>query len=88
MSYEEVKQILAERCSSTKHFTKKFYKEFLEAKAKAEKHWKDGTIDEVRYTINDNGTEIVLNHCYDNIYASNFYNRNSGAYCEFLSLMV
>ena len=80
-SYSEVKQELLKLNCSTKHFTKAFYKMFGEC------------VDTMKYNIK-NGIDdsyikngMILFHAYDDIYRSKFYNLNSCAYCEMLSIL-
>lgn len=88
MPYNLVKEQLKLRCSKVTHFTKQFYEDYKKAYEEMTEHWKNGTTDEVRYTVDNDGTEIVLFHPYDKVYASKFYNLNSCAYCEFLQIVA
>lgn len=81
-TYQEIKQELKHRRNSTKHFTKAFFAQYIEALDTIKKNAEKGIDD----SYNDNG--IYTRHAYDAIRQSEFYNRNSGAYCEFLSIMA
>ena len=81
MDYSAVKNELKKLVSSTRHFTKDFYNVYLKAietgkrideAGKDDKYYKNG---------------ILLRHRFDEVYQSEFYNKNSCAYCEFLSIM-
>ena len=79
-TYEEYKTILAKRCRNTEHFTEEFLQTFLDAwdnAALAAIHGEDNT-----YCVDN----VLLNHAYDKVYESEFYNKNSCCYCEFLSV--
>ena len=81
MTYEKVKaEILAHR-SNAKHFTRKFYADFVGA-VKKNKYNREHNID-TSYQVNG----ITLFHEYDDIYNSKFYNLNSGTYCYFLEVV-
>ena len=78
--YQEVKQELSKTCTNLKYFTRAFYADFVKAYQAATAATIAGT--SPRYEKGG----IVLNHCYDAIYNSRFYQDNSGTYCEFLSV--
>ena len=80
IAYKEMKTLLKKQCSNIKYFTADFYDMFKKAYRDATKAIING--DDKRYRKNG----ILLNHCYDPVYESEFYNKNSGAYCSFLEL--
>lgn len=82
MNFNDVKQALKARCDSTKHFDKGFYSLYVKS------------LENVRKSLeNDNKNDvyekdgIILRHSFDEIYNTKFYNDNSCAYCEFLSIV-
>lgn len=81
MPYQQVKQELSALVSSTRHFTRAWYKMYLsclnKARENAENGIDDGYFDGHVYKL----------HAYDPVFESKFYNLNSGAYCEFLSVV-
>lgn len=81
MTYTQIKEELKKRCSSTKYFTKEFYKAFLTARETKKEYIEKGIDDSYKKGY------VTLYHSYDQIYESKFYNLNSGTYCEFLSLI-
>lgn len=81
MTYEQIKAELSRRRNRITHFTRKFYQEFCAAQ-RAAKHTAENGID-LHYWKDG----VYLNHAYDPVYESNFYRKNGGAYCEFLSII-
>lgn len=81
--YHECKKELRERCESTKYFNQKFYKTFRGAVLMTA--WKLKHEIEDVYT-DENG--IIRQHSYDEVYKSDFYNKNSCAYCAFLEIVA
>ena len=82
-SYIDCKQELKERRESTKYFNRKFYETFRGAVLMTAWKAKNGVED--MYT---DAEGIIRRHSYDEVYKSDFYNKNSGAYCEFLSIIA
>jgi hypothetical protein len=78
--YQQIRQELKSRTRSQKHFTKAFYTMFDECQKQHRRNLEAGTPN--RYTKNG----IILTHDFDPIYKSDFYNLNSGTYCEFLAI--
>lgn len=68
--YEQIKSELKKRCNSVKYFTPDFYRDFLEDRKKSFKSFTAG-----------NGWMK-----YEKTEKSDFYIKNSGTYCEFLSV--
>ena len=83
MSYKEIKAELSRTCSSVKYFTEDFYRTFLACVEKRKQCVEAGVDDSY---MAENGY-VRLYHSYDPVYRSAFYNKNSGTYCEFLSLI-
>lgn len=79
--FASIKEELKQRGESTKYFTKAFYNAFADA-VKAGKRISEAGGDDSYYV-----GKVRLYHHYDAIYASDFYNKNSCAYCEFLSIV-
>ena len=73
-----IKNELKNRRENIKYFNLKFFDIWVDAIKKREKAYQDGT-DESYYK---NGVKLFK--FYDDIYKSDFYNKNSCAYCEFL----
>lgn len=82
MDYNRIKNQLKTVCSSTKYFNKDFLKLYKKALETGRKYDKDGTDDGY---IKDG---VFLRHRFDDIYNSDFYNKNSCAYCEFLAIVA
>lgn len=80
--YNEIKNELKKRRENVKYFNRDFFNKWIEAVQENEKNIKAGKNDSYK-----NGC-ITLYHCYDEIYKSNFYNKNSGCYCEFLAVAL
>lgn len=78
LTYEQIKSELQARRENTKHFTKSFYKLYLDSLNAARKD------DEGWYTTPDG---VLTRHCWDAVRSSRFYRENGGCYCEFLSLV-
>lgn len=81
LNYNAIKTELKNRKESTKHFTKAFYNDY---KQSVEKRLHEIETGKNNYYYRDN---ILLNHAYDNIYKSKFYNENTCAYCVFLEIV-
>lgn len=82
MDYTKVKNELKRVCSSTKYFTKEFFKLYMNALDIGRKLDKSGQDDAY---IKDG---IIYRHRFDKIYNTDFYNKNGCAYCEFLAIMA
>ena len=82
ITYDAIKNELKRRRENTKYYNKSFYKDYKNASETLEKLRENGKLAEDRYEIDG----IGYFHSYDKIYASDFYNKNSACYCEFLSI--
>ena len=80
--YLEIKEELKRRRENVKYFSRAWFEMFLKCRRKNAENRENG-IDDSYYT--DSGL-VRLVHSYDPVYASDFYMKNSGCYCEFLSL--
>lgn len=79
--YNAVKAELKSRCSNTSYFTFDFFNVWIQAQKDRDKAFRDGT---------EQGYEkdgVVLYHFFDPVYKSDFYNKNSVGYCEFLAVV-
>ena len=81
--YLECKKELIGRCESAKYFNRKFYETFRGAVLMT--IWKQKNGIEDVYTDADG---IIRRHSYDDVYKSDFYNKNSCAYCAFLEIVA
>lgn len=77
--YSDIKRVLSQE-SNTRYFTFEFFQNFVAA-------YKQGC-DNLKNNIDDSyyNNNVLLFHCYDLVYQSKFYSKNSGSYCEFLSI--
>lgn len=82
MTYEQVKAELARRREDAKGFTRAFYKTYLSCLKKTRQNDENGVDD--RY---EDESGIVRWHSWDDVYNSKFYQKNGGAYCEFLNVV-
>ena len=80
--YKAIKEELSRQCN-TKYFTKKFFLMFIRAEQSASYNARHGIDDSYR---DPECEHIVLRHSFDGVYASDFYIKNSSAYCTFLEL--
>ena len=80
-NYETIKAELSAKREKLTHFTKKFFNDYVNAVKTARSNLEKG----IDSTYVKDG--IYLNHAYDAIYASKFYQHNSGAYCCFLQVI-
>lgn len=80
LTYKEIKTELKRRRENTRYFNQAFYKLFREALRNMEKNIEFGVDDSY---IRDG---VRLFRAYDEIYKSDFYNKNSACYCEFLAI--
>ena len=80
MNYAQAKAELSKQCSNIKYFNRAFFKAFDKAIKKAQENKEKGIED--CYIIDG----VYYFHSFDEIYASKFYQKNSCAYCEFLSI--
>ena len=78
--YSDIKRVLSIQGNNTRYFTFEFFQNFVTAYKQRCNNLKNN-IDDSYYNNN-----VLLFHCYDSIYQSKFYNKNSGSYCEFLSI--
>lgn len=78
--YMDCKQALQARRENTKYFNRAFFNTFV-------KCCKDRA-NNIKNNIDDSYFKdyVLLFRSYDAVYNSAFYNKNSGAYCEFLSV--
>ena len=86
--YKIIKEDLKKHCSNVEYFNREFFKEFCAAQKRRNEIYKNGVwnlekLEKERYT-DENG--IIKLHYYDNIYKSDFYNKNSCAFCVFLEV--
>lgn len=72
------KDALKKQNESTKYFNRDFLAKFIHAYNTAVANEKNGI--DTRYYIDG----VMLFHEWDQVYASDFYNKNSCAYCVFL----
>lgn len=80
--YTEIKQELSRRCRSTKHFTREFFKVYQAARETIKRNVEQG-INDVYYD-----GDILTCHAWDEVRKTDFYLKNSGAYCEFLCIVA
>ena len=78
--YKKIKEELKKRRNNVKYFNYDFFIKWVDAIQEREKTIKAGI--DASYVKG----YITLYHYYDNIYNSDFYNKNSCAYCEFLEI--
>ena len=81
MKFETVKAELEKRRENTKYFTKAFYKAYLDSLRATKKNVEAGVDD----SYERDGVRYY--HSWDAVYNSKFYQKNGGAYCEFLSVV-
>lgn len=81
MNFKEAKAELKTRVSSAKYFNKDFYNRYRNALKKTRMCIENG-IDDI---YEKDG--IRLFHSWDDVYTSDFYVKNSCAYCEFLCIV-
>ena len=81
MTYEKVKAELSARRTNIKHFTHKFFNDYVRALQKA-RYNTEHNID-TSYRVDG----IKLFHEFDDIYSSKFYQYNGGCYCTFLQIV-
>lgn len=81
MDYSAVKKALQAVRESTKYFNKEFFTTYCKALETGRKYDKDG-IDDLYHKNN-----ISYRHRFDDVYKSDFYNKNSCCYCEFLAIV-
>ena len=81
MNYNQVKTALSKLVKSTKYFNRDFYKRYKKAVQNVSKCLKNGIDDS--YEMDG----IRLYHSWDDVYSTDFYQKNSCAYCEFLSIV-
>ena len=79
--YSVIKQALTRQSESTKYFTKSFYDTFRNAIAMIKFNREHG-IDDYYYDGN-----ILTMHAYDDVRKTQFYRKNSTAYCVFLEII-
>ncbi len=80
-TFKNIKEKLSSKCASVRGFTYQFFTAYLKAKAQHKTN--------VENNIDDSYKDgyVTLFHCYDDVYESYFYTKNSCAYCVFLELM-
>ena len=81
MKFNEVKQELKKRRENVKYFNKAFFNTYIDA-IRLRKY-------NLEHDVNDDYVMdgIRLVHCFDPVYNTDFYNKNSACYCEFLSIV-
>jgi len=80
-SYSEIKTELKKEMESTKYFTKSFLATYNAALETIRKNVEKGIDD----SYCDNG--IWTRHAWDDVRKTDFYNKNSCAYCVFLQIV-
>lgn len=83
--YEEVKTELKRRRENVKHFTREFFETYKECNQAAETARAKNETE--KHAYQKKGENFKRYHFWDKIYNSDFYNLNSCAYCEFLSII-
>ena len=78
--YKIIKEELKARRENVKYFNYDFFTKWIEAIQEREKTIKAGIDASYKKGY------ITLYHFYDEIYSSDFYNKNSCAYCVFLEI--
>ena len=78
--YQRIKAELKKQCRNIKYFSAAFLATFKNARAKARFN--------IEHDIDDSYREndITLYHGYDEIYTSDFYQKNGSGYCSFLEI--
>ena len=82
INYENVKALLSARRHNIKFFNRAFFNAYMKACSIARRNAENEVDDS--YTDEEG---IVRYHSFDEVYSSDLYNRNSGTYCEFLSVI-
>ena len=82
LTFEQVKQELATRVSSVRHFTRAFYQLYLSCLEKTRYNAENDIDDSFMLSENVRGYKS-----WEPVYNSLFYQKNSAAYCEFLSVV-
>ena len=77
----DAKRELARRGQSTKYFCKKFFDVYAACNRQAQENQENGV--DAFYT-DENG--VLKNGAYNPVFDSDFYKKNSTAYCEFLCI--
>lgn len=78
--YQRIKTELSLRHCSPRYFNRAFLSAFLSAYETNRKNRENGIDDS--YTVG----HVTLYHAWDEIYKTDFYSKNSSAYCEFLEI--
>lgn len=81
--YKTIKAILKANRESTRYFTKDFYNTYLQVIESVNRAAEQG-IDPEYY---QNADGVTVSHAWDPVYNTDFYNRNSCAYCQFLEIV-
>jgi hypothetical protein len=79
--YKIIKNELQQRRNNTKYFNYTFFVTYIQALKDREKAIKAGLDESYKKGY------ITLYHYYDEIYKTDFYNKNSAAYCQFLEVV-
>lgn len=79
--FQQIKSELSSRRNSVRYFTRAWYEMYLKARERFESYQKSGV--NMWYQAGN----VLLNHAFDPVYESDFYRKNSGAYCEFLEIL-
>ena len=82
--YLSIRDELSEKCDSIRHFNRRFLDDYINCLNQRRENLKNGIDDSYR---DEKAPHVVLYHCWDDVYDSRFYQKNSCAYCEFLSII-
>jgi hypothetical protein len=82
-AYKAIKAALKANRENVKYFTLAFYKTYMQCRAKADDNNKAGIDDSYIRP----GERFKRFHAWDDVYNSDFYNKNSAAYCQFLEFV-
>lgn len=81
-TFQAIKEELKKERESTKYFTKQFFAIYSEALETIKRNNEKGIDD----SYNDNG--IWTRHAWDEVRKTDFYIKNSCAYCTFLQIVA
>ena len=80
--YDKVMAELEKKCRTVRYFTKSFYETFVSCREAVKKCNEEGRDDSYM------SGNVRLRHSYDPVYRSDFYVKNSCAYCAFLEIVL
>lgn len=80
--YKKIKDALSKRIKNLKWFSLDFCKTYVACRDAV----KNLTEDEYADSLYEMEPGVTVSHAWDPVYATDFYKKNSGAYCEFLSI--